>query len=199
MTIQELNRELGNVDLFLLDQILKGRFEKSERVLEAGCGEGRNLTYFIRNDYDVWGIDNNPLALKMLRMTGRSLHKNFDPEKFIATDITELPFPPQSFDAIICLSVLHFSSSEEAFFSAFDAIMQVLRKDGFLCLSMLSKMDQTEATISDENRPNDRFFLTTSLYNTILQKYNLQEEEPAKTVVVKGGPTLTYLMLKKAE
>lgn len=191
MTIQELNQELGNIDLFLLDQILKGRFDQAARILELGCGEGRNLTYFIRNAYDVWGIDNNPTALQLLRMMGRSLHRSFDKEKFIVADITEIPFPPQSFDAIICSAVLHFSPSEEAFFAAWDEMMKVLRKDGCMFLSMYSNMPFPGKTQSDF------FLLTEALYRTVLHRYKLQEIEPIRTVVAGNAQATAYLILKK--
>ncbi|WP_332912670.1 hypothetical protein [Algoriphagus boritolerans] len=47
MEVTELNQLLGNVDIYLLDQILKGRFSKEMKILDAGCGEGRNAVYFI--------------------------------------------------------------------------------------------------------------------------------------------------------
>lgn len=202
MSIQELNHALGNIDLFLLDQILKGRFENTDRILDAGCGEGRNLTYFIRNEYDVWGIDNNATALKMLRMTGRSLHKGFDPEKFIATEITEIPFPPQSFDVIICLAVLHFSPSEKAFFTALDEMMKVLRKDGSLFVSMYSNFGMAKEVVHQEDVDNkvlngSYFLLTEFLYNTLLQRYALREIESVKTVITQNIYPITYLTLKK--
>lgn len=198
MTIQELNQELGNIDVFLLDQILKGRFEQAGRILDAGCGEGRNLTYFISNGYDVWGIDSNPTALQMLRMIGRSLHTNFDREKFIEADITEIPFPPRSFDAIICTAVLHFLPSEEAFFTALDEMMKVLRKGGFLLISMISNIHNRDSTVSTEEHPqSDRLFLTETLYTTLLLRYKLQEIEPVKTVVAGNAQATTYMILKK--
>jgi hypothetical protein len=49
--IKELNQLLGNIDIYLLDQILKARFEKHCKILDAGCGEGRNLIFFVRNEY----------------------------------------------------------------------------------------------------------------------------------------------------
>ncbi len=39
MDINELNKLLGNIDLYLLDQILKGRFTKELMILDAGCGD----------------------------------------------------------------------------------------------------------------------------------------------------------------
>jgi SAM-dependent methyltransferase len=52
--LQEL---FGNIDIYLFDQLLKGRFFSGMRVLDAGCGTGRNLVYFLRNGYQVFGVD----------------------------------------------------------------------------------------------------------------------------------------------
>lgn len=53
MNIAALNKLLGNIDIYLLDQILKGRFTKEMRILDAGCGEGRNLIYFLHEGFQV--------------------------------------------------------------------------------------------------------------------------------------------------
>ena len=62
---KELNKLVGNVDIYLLDHILKGTFEGKIKLLDAGCGEGRNLKYFINNGFDIYGVDSNPMAIKM--------------------------------------------------------------------------------------------------------------------------------------
>ena len=58
-----LQQTFGNIDIYLFDQLLKGRFDNSKKVLDAGCGNGRNLFYFLRNGYEVFGIDPDPLAV----------------------------------------------------------------------------------------------------------------------------------------
>ena len=74
-SVKDLNHLLGNIDIYLLDQILKARFEKSFKILDAGCGEGRNLIYFVRNGYKVWGIDKNADAIQMLKYLITSINK----------------------------------------------------------------------------------------------------------------------------
>ena len=44
-TIQSL---VGNTDIYLLDQIMKERYKRGESILDAGCGEGRNLHWFLK-------------------------------------------------------------------------------------------------------------------------------------------------------
>jgi 2-polyprenyl-3-methyl-5-hydroxy-6-metoxy-1,4-benzoquinol methylase len=53
-------RELfGDIDIYLFDQILKNQFSALMKILDAGCGEGHNLVYFLRNGFEVYGIDQN--------------------------------------------------------------------------------------------------------------------------------------------
>ena len=108
------------------------------RILDAGCGEGRNSQYFIRTGYDIWGIDQQSAALRLLRLAGKSLHPDFDPEKFVQADLTDIPFPDHSFDALIACSVLHFASNEDNFrqmmdelFSSAQAIGKFIHSHGY--------------------------------------------------------------------
>ena len=41
----ELRAQFGDVDIYLFDQLLRGRFDARRRILDAGCGGGRNLPY----------------------------------------------------------------------------------------------------------------------------------------------------------
>ena len=47
----------GGIDIYLFDQLLKGRFVPGMRILDAGCGSGRNLVYFLRSGYEVFAVD----------------------------------------------------------------------------------------------------------------------------------------------
>ena len=62
-----LQHDFGNIDIYLFDQLLKGTYDDCKKVLDAGCGSGRNLVYFLRNNYDVYAIDSNPEAIAVTR------------------------------------------------------------------------------------------------------------------------------------
>ena len=57
MTLQD---EFGSIDIYLFDQLLRARLRPGMRVLDAGCGGGRNLVYLLRNGFDVWATDAAP-------------------------------------------------------------------------------------------------------------------------------------------
>ena len=105
MTAQQINKELGNVDLYLLDQILKNNIPKETNILDAGCGEGRNLIYFLNNGYHVSGIDHYPDAINMLKFIIGSNYPNHSKEDFSIGSIENLPYENGQFGYIICLDI----------------------------------------------------------------------------------------------
>ena len=136
MEIQELNRLLGNLDIYLLDQILKGRFSQEMKILDAGCGEGRNSVYFIQKGYQVFGIDSNETAVQYCRYLAKSLQKNFDPHRFQVGKLEDIPFHAGAFDALICSAVLHFAENVDNFWQMIQEIHRVLKPGGIFWFRM---------------------------------------------------------------
>ena len=125
MEINELNRLLGNVDIYLLDQILKGRFTKEMKILDAGCGEGRNAVYFIQKGYQIFGIDPNDVAIQYCRFLTKSLNPDFDSHRFQIGKLESIPFHADAFDAVICSAVLHFAENVDNFWQMIQEINRV--------------------------------------------------------------------------
>lgn len=204
MTFQELNQELGNIDIYLLDALLKGRFTPGMRILDAGCGEGRNLHWFIKNNYDAWGCDSNPSAIRMLQYVARGLNQNFDKNRFIVSSIEELPYPDQMFDSIICNAVLHFADNEECFKNMWSQLYRALKPGGLLFVRMASNFgleDACKETGSGKFLLPDgsfRFLLNQDLLDQLLQAFPCQWIEPLKTVLVHQARSMTTLVLEKA-
>ena len=205
MTFQELNQELGNIDIYLLDALLKGRFTPGLRILDAGCGEGRNLHWFIRNNYDVWACDSNPGAIRMLQYVARSLNSKFDKNRFIVSAVEELPYPEAMFDAVICNAVLHFAESEEHFKKMWEQLYRSLKPDGILFVRLTSTFGIKEmikgadAGQGKYHLPDGslRFLLTQDLLDSLLQQYPANFLEPVKSVVVENARSMTTLVLQK--
>jgi len=59
---EDLRREFGDIDIYLFDQLHRGRIAEGMKVLDAGCGAGRNLVYLQRRGFDVWGTDGDEHA-----------------------------------------------------------------------------------------------------------------------------------------
>jgi SAM-dependent methyltransferase len=65
------------------------------RVLDVGCGAGRHSLYLQKKGFDVLGIDNSPLAIKVCRLRGLKKAK--------VMSIDDVDFKPGSFDTIIMM------------------------------------------------------------------------------------------------
>ncbi len=200
MTIQELNNELGNIDIYLLDQILKGRYSDTKTILDAGCGEGRNIVWFLKNNFQVFGIDKNASAIRMLQFVARSLNPDIDKNNFVVGSIEDAIYPDSSFDAIICSAVLHFAENETHFFHMYNEIIRVLKPKGTLFIRMASNIgaeDKIEAIIEKKTFLPDgsaRFLLSRQLLDKILKKYPIKLLEPVKTVNVQDSRFMTTLV-----
>ncbi len=80
MTAQlDLQEWFGGIDIYLFDQLLKGRLTSSTRLLDAGCGGGRNLIYFLRTGYDVYGVDESSRSIAQVRGLAASLAPHLQP------------------------------------------------------------------------------------------------------------------------
>ncbi|MFP4091969.1 MAG: class I SAM-dependent methyltransferase [Cyclobacteriaceae bacterium] len=204
MSPAQLNPLLGNMDIYLLDQVLKGRFSQPMRILDVGCGEGRNLVYFIRQGMEVWGIDRDLAALRLLRMYGKSLHPDFDPEKIIEDDAQDISLPPGSFDAIISSAVLHFAENEAQFSRMFSELVRLLRPGGVLFIRTASRMG-IEPLLQPLNVPgrfllpdgSERFLPDPGFFADLLQLHQMQLLEPARHVVVEGARSMGVWVLGK--
>lgn len=207
MEINELNKLLGNVDLYLLDQMLKGRFNKEMMILDAGCGEGRNTHYFIQKGYRIVGIDSNSSAISMARISGRTLDPNFDPLRFQVAELEDIPFHSEAFDVVLSSAVLHFAKNRVHFLELFQEHMRVLKPGGLFWLRMCTDAGGTfvledQSSELMQNLPDGtvRFVLTESLTKEIMNEHQLSLLEPAKSVLVHNKRAMgVFVFQKKAK
>jgi tellurite methyltransferase len=203
MSVRELNTLLGNIDIYLLDQVLKGRFEGKSRVLDVGCGEGRNLIYFAGQGFDVYGFDKNPAALKMLRYVLKTVKPDFDERKLIEGNASHLPLPSGHFDIVISSAVLHFSESESQFKEQVAELFRVLAPQGILFIRMTSDIGLPDTKQDKGNGryliPDGslRFLLTRALIDEMVSEMQWALIEPVKTTVVDDVRSMTTLVLQK--
>lgn len=205
MEIKDLNNHFGNIDIYLLDQILKDRFPKDMKVLDAGCGEGRNLIYFINNRYQVYGIDRDAKAVNMLRFLAKSKWPQLERERFQVGELDDLPFSNGFFDLIIASAVLHFADSHHHFMAMFDELVRCLQTYGVLFIRMTSDIGlENSVRALGSGRylipdGSERFLLTRTLLDQLLSRHSLTFVEPLKTVNVADTRCMTTLVLTKAQ
>ncbi len=196
-----VNQLLGNTDIYLIDQILKGRYKQDDIILDAGCGEGRNLQWFIANDISIIGIDRSAEAIQKIQ----SIYPTIK-EKVLIGDLTRIPFPNNYFDHIISSAVLHFSENESHFTRLFEEHLRVLKADGSFFIRMASDIGIEDLIVPIGDGvyqiPDDstRFLLTRKLADDLINKHQLKYLEPLKTTNVNDVRCMTtWILARKSQ
>lgn len=198
--MSELRDLVGATDIYLLDQILKGRYGASGTILDAGAGAGRNLHWFARQGFRVHGTDLDPSAMEYLRGS----YPDVPAENFQVAPVEALPFPDAHFDHVICCAVLHFARDPEHFDAMFAELIRVLKPDG----SLFARVATEDVGLADRMIPlgngrftmpdgSDRFLLTRALLADLLRRHRLRLLEPFKTVLVDELRSMAVLVIGK--
>jgi len=186
---------LGQVDIYVIDQILKNRYLPQDIILDAGCGEGRNLKWFYANDFPIYGIDADSQRLDEARLSYPKAASNL-----ILGELDALPYEKNKFNHIICSAVLHFAQSEKHFFAMFSELIRVLKHNGTLFIRMASNIgldgNAPYLTESKTNRPGT-YFLKRETIVSLLEQYSLELIEPIKTTNVQDERAMTTLVMRK--
>jgi SAM-dependent methyltransferase len=126
----DLRREFGDIDVYLFDQLLRGRIVGGMRVLDAGCGHGRNLVYLIRQGFDVAGVDESADAIAAMRATAATLAPGLDAGRFRVEPVERMTFADAEFDVVISSAVMHFARDEAQWWTMLREMWRVLAPNG---------------------------------------------------------------------
>jgi len=199
----DLKSLFGSIDIYLFDQLLRGRIRHGMTVLDAGCGPGRNVVYFLREGYDVLGLDPDPDAIRALKALARDLAPNLPQSNFRAEPIEANSFPGGAADVVLSSAVLHFARDEAHFRAMLDGSWRLLRPQGLFFCRLASTigmedrftqlggrrfrlLDGTERFLVDEPY---LLGLTSALGGDLL--------DPLKTTVVQNLRCMTTWVLTK--
>lgn len=198
MTIQNLRSELGNIDIYLLDQLLKDRYSSQDKILDAGCGSGRNIHWFYKNKFNIYGVDRDVEQIEYIK----SIYPDWD-TKFGVSSLETMKYENDFFDHIICSAVLHFASGTDHFTAMFSELIRVLKPTGTLFIRMtsnigikdnISHINEGVYRLGDES---DRFLLTPELLTSIMNDHKLSFLEPLKSTNVHDLRSMSTLVLQK--
>lgn len=135
-----LRDEFGEIDIYLFDQLLRGRFDRRRRILDAGCGSGRNLLFFLRHGFEVHAVDADAAAVRSVRQLASAVHPAFQPEHIQQASVDSLPWKEATMDAVISSAVLHFAPDERAFTAMILEMWRVLAPGGLFFARLASSI-----------------------------------------------------------
>jgi tellurite methyltransferase len=202
MDWKQLNKELGNIDLYWLDFILKGHLPKDAKILDAGCGEGRNLIYSLQNGMDVFGVDQNPEAIQFLKLISKQYGVQDIEARFQVMKLDKILFSDKTFDMIICSAVLHFANDLEHFNKMIVELNRLLKPNGKIFIRTMTDRYLAEGTVKiDQNiykfsNEQIRFVVNAEALVGTLKDLGLELIEPFKEVVVQNRHTMGTFMLQ---
>jgi len=126
----DLEIEFGAIDIYLFDQLLRGRIAHGDRVFEAGCGFGRNLVYLLRAGFEVFAVDQDADAIADVRAMASRLAPRLPSENFRVEPVQRTSFADRSMHVVISSAVLHFARDEAEFTAMLDGSWRHLMPGG---------------------------------------------------------------------
>jgi SAM-dependent methyltransferase len=198
VTIQE---QFGQIDIYVFDQILRGNIAAGMKVLDAGCGYGRNLVYLLREGCEVYALDANPESVEHVRALAQALNPKLPAENFQAGQIESLPFADGFADVVMCNSVLHFARDQHQFLTMLEELWRVLRPGGLLFTRMGSRIgmefEQVRPDIYRIGDGQEWFLVNEELLLGLTSELNGVMVDPLKTTIVQDYRCMTTWVLRK--
>ncbi len=199
----DLREQFGDIDIYLFDQLLRGRILPGMRILDAGCGYGRNLVYFLREGYEVFGVDAQPQAIESVRSLAASLAPQVPPDNFRVEAVEAMSFPDGFADVVISSAVLHFARDDHQFSAMVRKMWRVLRPSGILFCRLASSIGIESLIQPIGGRRfrlpdgSDRYLVDEAILSRLTREVGAYQLDPLKTTVVQNQRSMTTWVLRK--
>jgi len=195
-----LREQFGPIDIYLFDQILRGNITPGMRVLDAGCGFGRNLVYLLREGCEVFAVDTNEEAVEQVRKLAASFGNPSPTGNFVSAPVERMPFADAVADVVICCAVLHFARNLEHFLSMLNELWRVLRPGGILFSRLGSRIGMDFEPIREgvyRVGGSEWFLVDEPMLRGITSDRNAELVDPLKTTIVQGTRCMTTWVSRK--
>jgi SAM-dependent methyltransferase len=199
----DFQRTFGDIDIYLFDQLLKGRIRSGDRFLDAGCGSGRNLVYLLHAGLDVRAVDANPHAVAEVRELASRLAPGTPEGHIIHSPNESLPWPDGHVTLVLSSAVLHFARNHDQFGSMVREMWRVLDHGGMFFARLASNIGLEHRV---EERGGGRFGLPDGTERYLIDEAGLLEWtrqlggqllDPLKTTVVQDQRSMTTWVVRK--
>ncbi|MBK6725183.1 MAG: class I SAM-dependent methyltransferase [Acidobacteria bacterium] len=201
--MSNLREEFGDIDIYLFDQIQKGRFLPEMKILDAGCGGGRNVVWLMRNGFDVYAIDRDENAVEAVREMAENLAPALSQQNFQRASLESIPFSDESFDWVICNAVMHFAEDRGQFDRMLAEQWRVLKPGGVFFARLASSIGIERLLVPTSNGRyllpdgSERFVVDEQIIRNATASVGGRFLEPIKTTNVENLRCMTTWVLVK--
>ena len=199
----DLDLQFGQIDIYLFDQLLRGRLQPGMRVLDAGCGSGRNLVYLLRSGYEVFGADSDVDAIEAVRALAATLAPQLPGANFRAEAVEEMSFPDAFADVVLSSAVLHFARDDRHFEAMVAEMWRVLKPGGMLfcrlasAIGMETRVRQTVGRRFLLPDGSERYLVDEVLLVELTRRLGGVFLDPLKTTIVQNQRCMTTWVVRK--
>ena len=199
----DLQEQFGNIDIYLFDQLLRARIAPGMRILDAGCGAGRNLVFLLREGYEVFGVDADARAIDAVRRMALALAPHLPMDNFRAEPLERISFPERFADVVLSSAVLHFAEGDDQFTAMLDATWRVLKPGGMLFCRLASSIGiEHQVRVVGGRRcrlpdGSDRYLVDEAQLMTLTRELGGELLDPLKTTVVQDQRAMTTWVVRK--
>jgi tellurite methyltransferase len=199
----DLSDQFGAIDIYLFDQLLRGRITPGMRILDAGCGSGRNIVYLLRQGFEVFGVDTDPRALQAARHLSLSIAPAFPADNFRLEAIEAMSFPDAFADVVISSAILHFARSDDHFRAILQGSWRVLKPGGLFFCRLASSIGMENQIRPIAGRRfqlpdgSERYLVDEARLMKLTQELGGELGDPLKTTVVQNQRSMTTWIVRK--
>jgi len=201
--LSDLERQFGQIDIYLFDQLLRGRIVPGMRVLDAACGSGRNLVYLLRSGFDVCATDGDVQAVDAVRRLAAQLAPELPAENFRVEPVEQMSFPDGFADVVLSSAVLHFARDSSQFDAMVREMWRVLKPGGMLFCRLASSigMEDRVRPLGDRRFAlpdgSERYLVDEAMLMDLTARLGGRLMDPLKTTVVQDQRCMTTWVVRK--
>ncbi len=195
--------QFGHIDIYLFDQLLRGRIAPGMRVVDAGCGTGRNLVYLLREGYDVYATDQDPQAVDAVRALAATLAPHVPADHFRVEPVERLSFADASVDVVISNAVLHFARDHAHFDAMVKEMWRVLKPGGLFFARLASSIGMADRMqpLGDGRHQmpdgSERYLVDEAKLMATTWRLGGRQLDPLKTTIVQDQRCMTTWVLER--